>query len=182
VKARETEWARPRSGDYRLPFCARHSAGKHRYYDSYVSQVRQKYATTPLSVDTQASFGTVTGEVSGGLLTFAGVGSFARPSAADISSSNSGPFSPAGMSAEMLAILPRLAAAFNRSTLLIDASQPDGEDPADYYTNAITNHYARIVHATRAGGRGYAFPYDDVPRPEGPISPARRPIRPLRSP
>jgi hypothetical protein len=57
------------------------------------------------------------------------------------------------MSAEMLAILPRLAAAFNRSTLLIDASQPDGEDPADYYTDAITNHYARIVHATTTGGR-----------------------------
>ncbi len=132
------------------------------YYDSYVSQVWQKYATTPLTVDTQASFGTVTGEVSGGLLTFGGVGSFAQPSAADIFSCNSGPFSPAGMSAEMLAILPRLAAAFNRSTLLIDASQPDGEDPADYYTNAITNHYARIVHATTAGGRGYAFPYDDV--------------------
>jgi hypothetical protein len=132
------------------------------YYDSYVSQVWQKYATTPLTVDTQASFGTVTGEVSGGLLTFAGVGSFAQPSAADIFSCNSGPFSPAGMSAEMLAILPRLAAAFNRSTLLIDASQPDGEDPADYYTNAITNHYARIVHATTTGGRGYAFPYDDV--------------------
>jgi hypothetical protein len=132
------------------------------YYDGYVSQVWQKYAATLLTVDTQASFGTVTGQVSGGLLTFDGVGSFAQPSAADIFSCNSGPFSPAGMSAEMLAILPRLAAAFNRSTLLIDASQPDGENPADYYTNATTNHYARIVHATTTGGRGYAFPYDDV--------------------
>ena len=47
------------------------------YYDSYVSQVWQKYATTPLTVDTQPSFGTVAGEVSGGLLTFGGVGSFA---------------------------------------------------------------------------------------------------------
>jgi Beta-1,3-glucanase len=62
----------------------------------------------------------------------------------------------------MLAILPRLAAAFNPSTLLIDASQPDGEKPADYYTSAVTNHYARIVHAATTGGRGYAFPYDDV--------------------
>jgi hypothetical protein len=33
-----------------------------------------------------------------------------------------------------LAILPRLAAAFNRSTLLTDSDQPDGENPADYYT------------------------------------------------
>ena len=52
-----------------------------------------------------------------------------------------GPFNAAGMSTEMLAILPRLAAAFNRSTLLIDSGQPDGEKRADYYTNAITNHY-----------------------------------------
>jgi Beta-1,3-glucanase len=113
-------------------------------------------------VDTQASYGTVTGQVSGGLLTFSGVGSFAQPATADIFSCNSGPFSPAGLSAEMLAILPRLAAAFNRSTLLIDADQPDGENPADYYTNPVTNHYARIVHATTLDGRGYAFPYDDV--------------------
>ncbi len=132
------------------------------YYDSYVAQVWQQYSAAPLTVDTQASFGTVTGEVSGGLLTFAGVGSFARPSAADIFSCSSGPFRPAGLSTEMLAILPRLAAAFNRSTLLIDANQPDGENPADYYASPITNHYARIVHATTTGGRGYAFPYDDV--------------------
>jgi len=26
----------------------------------------------------------------------------------------------------------------------------------------VTNHYARIVHATSLDGRGYAFPYDDV--------------------
>ncbi len=68
--------------------------------------------------------------------------------------------------------MPRLAAAFNRSTLLTDSSQPDGENPADYYTNAITNHYARIVHATARDHRGYAFPYDDV-APTG----GRRPVR-----
>jgi Beta-1,3-glucanase len=132
------------------------------YYDSYVAQVWQKYAPAALTVDTQASFGTVTGQVTGGALTFPGVGSFGQPSAADIFGCNSGPFSPAGLSAEMLAILPRLAAAFNRSTLLIDSSQPDGEDPAHYYADATTNHYARIVHATTLDHRGYAFPYDDV--------------------
>jgi hypothetical protein len=46
--------------------------------------------------------------------------------------------------------------------LLTDSDQSDGENPADYYTNPITNHYARIVHATTIDGRGYAFPYDDV--------------------
>jgi hypothetical protein len=132
------------------------------YYDGYVGQVWQQYESATLSVDTQASYGTVTGQVSGGALTFSGVGSFSQPSAADIFGCNSGPFSPAGLSAEMLAILPRLAAAFNRSTLLTDSSQPDGENPADYYANATTNHYARIVHATSQDHRGYAFPYDDV--------------------
>jgi Beta-1,3-glucanase len=132
------------------------------YYDSYVNQVWSMYSSATLSVDTQASYGTVTGQVSGGALTFSGVGSFGQPSAADIFGCNSGPFNPAGMSGEMLAILPRLAAAFNRSTLLTDTNQPDGENPADYYANAITNHYARIVHATSQDHRGYAFPYDDV--------------------
>jgi len=132
------------------------------YFDDYAGQAWAKYADTALTVDTQASYGTVTGQVSGGLLTFSGVGSFAQPATADIFSCDSGPFSPAGMSAEMLAIVPRLAAAFNRSTLLTDADQPDGENPAGYYANPVTNHYARIVHATSLDGRGYAFPYDDV--------------------
>jgi len=132
------------------------------YYDNYVSQVWQMYESTTLTVDTQASYGTVSGQVSNGVLTFPGVGSFAQPATADILSCSTGPFSTAGAGGEVLAIIPRLAAAFNRSTLLIDSSQPDGENPADYYANATTNHYARIVHATLTGGLGYAFPYDDV--------------------
>lgn len=132
------------------------------YYDDYAGQVWSRYESTTLTVDTQASYGTVTGQVSGGQLTFGGVGSFAQPSTADIFSCASGPFSTAGASDEVLAIIPRLAAPFNRSTLLIDSSQPDGENPSDYYANAVTNHYARIVHATAKDGRGYAFPYDDV--------------------
>lgn len=139
------------------------------YYDDYVSQVWDRYESATLTVDTQASYGTVTGQVSGGLLTFPGVGSFAQPATADVLSCSSGPFSTAGASDEVLAIIPRLAAAFNRSTLLIDSDQPDGENPADYYANSVTNHYARIVHATLTGGLGYAFPYDDV-TPDGGIN------------
>jgi hypothetical protein len=104
----------------------------------------------------------VTGQVSDGMLTFPGAGSFAQPTSADIFSCATGPFAAAGASAEELAIIPRLAAAFNRGTLLIDSDQPDGENPADYYANPVTNHYARLVHSTLAGGLGYAFPYDDV--------------------
>ena len=130
------------------------------YFDGYLAQVWQKYTTSTLTVDTQASWGTVTGQVVNGLLTFPGVGSFAQPSSADIFSCASGPF--AVSSDEMKALVPRISAALNRTTLLADAEQPDGENPADYYTNAQTNHYARIVHAVTLDHRGYAFPYDDV--------------------
>ena len=141
------------------------------YFDDYVSQVWQLYESSTLTVDTQASYGTVTGQVSDGLLTFPGVGSFARPATADILSCATGPFSTAGASGEMLAIIPRLAAAFNRGTLLIDPDQPNGENPADYYANPVTNHYAAIAHATTAAGLGYAFPYDDV-TPNGGVNQA----------
>jgi chitodextrinase len=130
------------------------------YFDGYVNQVWQQYSSTPLSVDTQAQWGVVQGTVSGGVLTFPGVGSFAKPSSADIFSCSSGPFSAAG--AEMGALTARISAALNRSTLLSDANQPDGENPANYYKVSPTNHYARIIHATSQDGRGYAFPYDDV--------------------
>jgi glycosyl hydrolase family 64 (putative beta-1,3-glucanase)/TAT (twin-arginine translocation) pathway-exported protein len=141
------------------------------YYDDYVSQVWNMYSSATLTIDTQSSYGTVTGQVSGGLLTFPGVGSFAQPTAGDIFSCATGPFGTAGASDEVLAIIPRLAAPFNRSTLLIDSDQPDGENPADYYANPVTNHYARIVHAALTGGLGYAFPYDDV-TPDGGVNQA----------
>jgi hypothetical protein len=139
------------------------------YYEDYVSAVWQKYASQPLTVDTQASYGALTGQVSGGQLIFPGAGSFAAPTTADIFSCSTGPFSTAGANGAALAVIPRLAAAFNRSTLLTDADQPDGETPASYYANPVTNHYARIVHASLAGGLGYAFPYDDV-TPDGGVN------------
>ncbi|MBS2965790.1 carbohydrate-binding protein [Actinocrinis puniceicyclus] len=130
------------------------------YFNGYLNQVWSKYSTTPLTVDTQAQWGTLTGQVVGGQLTFDGVAAFAMPSSADIFSCNSGPFAPG--SAEKGALTARISAALNRSTLLGDPNQPDGENPANYYTNSVTNHYARIVHAANLDGRGYAFPYDDV--------------------
>ena len=133
------------------------------YYSSYVNQVWSQYARTPLTVDTQAQWGAPTANVVNGLLTFQGVGTFAQPAAADIFSCSTGPFAAAATNtAEMGAIGARLAAAFNRSTLLIDADQPDGEVVSNYYSTSPTNHYARILHATNLDGRGYAFPYDDV--------------------
>lgn len=133
------------------------------YYDLYVDQVWSMFSASTLSINTQASWGTVTGQVLGNVLTFSGVGSFARPTSADIFSCSTGPF--AVNSTEMGALAARLSAAFNRSTLLIDSTQPGGT-LADYYQNPITNHYSRIVHAANLDGLGYAFPYDDV-TPDG---------------
>lgn len=131
------------------------------YYDSYVSQVWSKYSDSTLTVDTQASWGSVSGTVQDDELSFGtSVGSFSKPSSANIFSCSSGPF--ATSTDEMANIGARLAAAFNRSTLLIDANTPEGEVVSKYYTNAITNHYARILHETFLDGKGYAFPYDDV--------------------
>lgn len=136
------------------------------YFQPYVNQVWAKYAAAPLEVDTQASYGVVTGQVnSSSQLAFGDAGSFPQPSAADIFSCSTGAFAVG--TAEMGNIAARLAAAFNRSTLLVNSSQPDGELVATYYANPVTNHYARIVHATNSDGKGYAFPYDDVGPSDG---------------
>jgi hypothetical protein len=133
------------------------------YYNNYVQAVWSQYTGAPLMVDTQAQWGTVAGTVTNNLLTFPGVGTFSAPSAGDIFSCSTGPFAASqDNTAEMGAITARLAAAFNRSTLLINSQQPNGEIESSYYQRAPTNHYSRIVHAANTDARGYAFPYDDV--------------------
>ena len=134
------------------------------YFQPYVNQVWSDYTGKDLSIDTQAQWGVVAGEVasSNDLLTFSNVGTFAQPSSADIFSCSTGPFAARSTNtAEMGAIGARISAAFNRSTLLLNSVTPSGT-PSQYYQNAITNHYARIVHAANLDGLGYAFPYDDV--------------------
>jgi hypothetical protein len=130
------------------------------YLDSYIGQVWQKYQSTDLVIDTQASWGTVSGRVSNGVLTFPGVGSFGKPSTAAVFSCSSAPFTTGND--EMGNLSARLAAGFNRTTILGNANQPDGENPSLFYAQPRTNHYARILHQTSADHLGYAFPYDDV--------------------
>lgn len=132
------------------------------YFQNYVNQVWSQYTSQKLSIDTQASWGTVSGQVdsSSSLLDFGNGLTFSQPSAADIFSCSTGPF-VVGSNIELGALIARLSAAFNRSTLLIDSVEPSAT-PSQYYQNPITNHYARIVHAANLDGIGYAFPYDDV--------------------
>ncbi|MGW4486697.1 glycoside hydrolase family 64 protein [Amycolatopsis sp. NPDC004368] len=135
------------------------------YLDGYLASVWEKYAGTDLTVDSQIpGLGKFTGRVGGDdVLTFGNGERFTKPVTADVWSCNSGPFAlKDGDSAARKAIVPLLAAALNRTTLLDNPDQPDAEDPAKFYTAAQTNHYARIVHSHLPDNRGYAFPYDDV--------------------
>ena len=143
------------------------------YYDSYISSVWSHYTTSNLTITTNAAIGNFTGSVdpSTDLLTFDHGGTFAKPSISDILGCNSGPFAnPSTYSTDnteqtaRMSIVPRLCAAFTRSTLLLPGGdvQPDGVDPKDYYSVEPTHHYSRIIHEVELDGKGYAFSYDDV--------------------
>ena len=128
------------------------------YFEPFVAQVFTRFNGVDLGVDTQAGYGIVSGRSSGNMLSLSGQ-VFQEPSTADIFSCSTGPFAT-GSNQERNTIIPRLAAAFNRSTLLSTTEIPA---PAGlYYKQSITNHYARIVHAANVDGLGYSFPYDDV--------------------
>ena len=132
------------------------------YFDPYTNEVWTKYTGSSLPLVTQ-NYGTLDGTVANNTFNFAG-SDFQKPTTADIFSCSTGPFAT-GSNNETNTIIPRLAAAFNRTTLLNSTSIP--APVANYYTNPITNHYARIVHAANVDGRGYSFPYDDVEPPSG---------------
>ncbi|MCX3058596.1 glycoside hydrolase family 64 protein [Streptomyces beihaiensis] len=130
-------------------------------WTDYVDRVWQKYGSTGLTIDLQGGRGTFTGRVSGDTLVFDGGYTFGKPSSKDIFTCNYGPFAnDPGDPDDKKGILARLAAGFNRSLMLTHTEQPDGVTSADYYQDATTNHWARIVHANSP--IGYAFPYDDV--------------------
>ncbi|PPJ55754.1 hypothetical protein CBER1_01630 [Cercospora berteroae] len=136
------------------------------YWTDYVNSVYSRYRNEDLIIDTQAQWGEVRGRVGNDGVLDCGDGSrFPRPNAKDIFGNSTGPFATGG-NAKTNAIIPRLAAAFNRSTLLLSNQTPNGTNPSQYYQNSPTNHYARLVHAANVDGIGYAFPYDDV-TPDG---------------
>ncbi|KAG4275203.1 hypothetical protein FPRO04_14413 [Fusarium proliferatum] len=140
-----------------------------KYWDTYVNEVWKRYTAQDLTINTQTSAGHVKCRVSGNELLCEGSDHrFDKPNGKDIWGCNSGPFAISeDNTAVHAAIVPRICAAFVRSTLLLDGgnNQPSlGQ--SSYYTVNPTNHYSRIVHSYEIDGRGYAFPYDDV-NPDG---------------
>lgn len=134
------------------------------YFERQIEDIWHKFSSgSKLKINTQAAAGVVEGHVNHkGELKIGGE-IFHKPSTHDVLGCNSGPFAT-GSSATRNAIIPRLAAAFNRSTLLESDNQPSG--PHTFYKVSPTNHYARLVHEHNLDGKGYAFAYDDV-QPDG---------------
>ncbi|KAK4138410.1 glycoside hydrolase family 64 protein [Trichocladium antarcticum] len=117
-----------------------------------------------LRINTQAAPGVLEGRVAAGSdeLVIGGE-AFARPTTADILGCNSGPFTT-GPSPKRNAIIPRLAAAFQRGCIADVDEHPSA--PETFYRSEPSNHYSQIVHECSLDGKGYAFAYDDV-QPDG---------------
>ncbi|KAI0393450.1 glycoside hydrolase family 64 protein [Xylariaceae sp. FL0594] len=135
------------------------------YYTDYVDQVWAKYASQDLVINTQGEAGEVACRVNGDELQCANDNrGYPKPTAVDIFGCDTGPFHIVdGDNGAHKAVVPRLCAAFVRSTLLLDGGdkQP-GLPESSYYTTDPTDHYCRIVHNYEVNSQGYAFPYDDV--------------------
>lgn len=146
------------------------------YFEPYVEEVWRRYSRghggPKLHINTQAAAGVVSGHVNHrGELVFGerqGQGhgeAFPRPTTADVLGCNSGPFTT-GPSGYRNSIIPRLAAAFQRSAVGGEGGDEQPSDPATFYKRDPTNHYCRVVHEANLDGKGYAFAYDDV-QPDG---------------
>ena len=140
------------------------------YFEQTVQQVWKSYtASNPLTINTQdPTWGNVNGYVdsSSQLLTFTSSTlpsspcTFAAPTTANIFNCSETPFDPANN--DKGNISARIAAAFNRGTLLMSNTQPNGVQENAFNTVSPCNHYSRILHVANLDGLGYAFPYDDV--------------------
>ncbi|MEU1268784.1 glycoside hydrolase family 64 protein [Streptomyces sp. NPDC005799] len=134
--------------------------------DDYVNRVWQKYASTTLTVTPFADQPNTKyfGRVSGNVMNFtngsgAVVTSFQKPDADSVFGCHKLLDAP---NDQVRGPISRtLCAGFNRSTLLVNPNQPDSS-AANFYQDAVTNQYARAIHAQMADGKAYAFAFDDV--------------------
>ncbi|MFI1171938.1 glycoside hydrolase family 64 protein [Streptomyces melanogenes] len=134
--------------------------------DDYINRVWQKYSTSTLTVTPFADQPNTKyfGRVSGSTMNFtnsagAVVTSFQKPD----SDSVFGCYKLLDAPNDLVRgpISRTLCAGYNRSTLLVNPNQPDTGSGA-FYQDAVTNQYAREIHARMADGKAYAFAFDDV--------------------
>ncbi|MGN9809273.1 beta-1,3-glucanase family protein [Micromonospora sp. BQ11] len=136
------------------------------YLDSYIASAWNAYTTRTLTVVPFANQPTIRyyGRTSGNVMTFTNgagqvVASFNRPSSASVWGCDGD--LPAPNDQVVGPISRTLCAALNRGTLGSIDTQPS-TNPAEFYRNSPTNHYARVIHANMVDGRAYAFAFDDV--------------------
>jgi hypothetical protein len=134
--------------------------------DDYINRVWSKYSSETLTV---TPFGDQPGtkyfgRVSGGVMNFtnstgAVVTSFQKPDSASVF----GCFKLLDAPNDQVRgpISRTLCAGYNRSTLLTNPNQPDPND-ANFYQDAVTNQYSKIIHSQMADGHAYGFAFDDV--------------------
>ncbi|CZT23581.1 uncharacterized protein RCC_09295 [Ramularia collo-cygni] len=139
------------------------------YFDKYVDDVWSWYSSNKLTINTQNDGGNVTCSVQGDEIKCEGDNrGYAKPNAKDIFGCNDGPFAiAAGDNAVHLAVVPRLCAAFNRATFLLDGGdvQPGVSTEMYYPEDVSRNLYSDFVKQMQVEERGYAFSYDDVTPP-----------------
>ncbi|CAK3963857.1 Hypothetical predicted protein [Lecanosticta acicola] len=147
------------------------------YFESYVGEVWQHYASQPggLTFDTQSPTGDILCTMQGDVFNCDhNAGTISKPSTGDILTCSEGQLANVGTD-EHKSVVARMCAAFVRSTIMPSKKLPDMKTarqpsndikPNMYYTNDVCNHYSRIIHSVLPGKRGYAFPYDDVNPPE----------------
>ncbi|AKJ09126.1 glycosyl hydrolase [Streptomyces incarnatus] len=129
------------------------------YFDAYIDKVWHIYRNKNLVVRTDA--GTFTGRVRDHRLTFSGPASvsFTKPSTRDVLYCDGALAAPNdGITGPVAAVL---GAGFNRSTLVNHSKQPTTHAGA-FYDTAVTNHYAKAIHAATTNGKAYGFAFDDV--------------------
>jgi len=142
------------------------------YWNNYIDQVWDHYTDNNLTINTQAQAGMVNCSVTNETMYCAGDNrGYAKPTATDLYGCNGGPFSIQGGDNQVhYAVVPRLCAAFHRTTLLLPGGNVQPALNSSYfYTESPTNFYSKIVHEYEVDGKGYAFAYDDV-TPDGAIN------------
>ncbi|MDX2971845.1 glycoside hydrolase family 64 protein [Kribbella solani] len=132
--------------------------------DDYINRVWSKYASETLTVTPFGEGTKYFGRVAGNVMNFtdgsgAVVTSFQKPDSASVF----GCFKLLDAPNDQIRgpISRTLCAGFNRTTLLTNPNQPD-PSAANFYQDAVTNQYAKTIHAQMADTRAYAFAFDDV--------------------
>ncbi|WP_079023530.1 glycoside hydrolase family 64 protein [Streptomyces odonnellii] len=134
--------------------------------DDYINRVWSRYTTSTLTVTPFADQPNTKyfGRVSGNVMNFtnsagAVVTSFQKPDADSVFGCYKHLDAPNDLVRGPIS--RTLCAGFNRTTLLTNPNQPD-TSPSGFYQDAVTNHYARTIHAQMSDGKAYAFAFDDV--------------------